>query len=190
LSDLERGTPWPIPFFRLSDKLNNHTLKEKTRLPDSSTNSDSGVNWNREGSRFAKFLVVGTIGAVVDFGTFNLLTAGLHFWPVPSSVCSFVAAVCSNFLFNRYWTYPDSRSKPIWRQATQFTAVNAVGLGIRTPLFAFLIPVWSRALSRSGAVLPVLGEQLPRNLALGCAVVVVLIWNFVVNRFWTYNDIS
>ncbi|HEY5119310.1 MAG TPA: GtrA family protein, partial [Anaerolineales bacterium] len=86
--------------------------------------------------------------------------------------------------------YPDSRSKPIWRQAAQFTAVNAVGLGIRTPLFAFLIPVWSRVISRSGAALLVLGEQLPRNLALGCAVVVVLIWNFVVNRFWTYNDIS
>jgi len=179
-----------MPCFRLRDKLNNNRRKEKTGFPGSSANSESGVNWNREGSRFAKFLVVGTIGAVVDFGTFNLLTAGLHFWPVPSSVCSFLAAVCSNFLLNRYWTYPDSRSKPIWRQAVQFVAVNAVGWGIRTPLFAFLIPVWSRALSRSGTALPVLGEQLPRNLALGCAVVVVLIWNFVVNRFWTYNDIS
>jgi len=151
---------------------------------------NSGVNLNREGARFAKFLVVGTIGAVVDFGTFNLLTAGLHFWPVPSSICSFLAAVCSNFLFNRHWTYPDSRSKPIWRQAGQFTAVNAVGLGIRTPLFAVLIPVWLGVLQKSGLALPVSAEALSRNLALGCAVFVVLIWNFVINRFWTYNDIS
>jgi putative flippase GtrA len=155
-----------------------------------SMNNKSSVNWNRESVRFAKFLLVGTVGAVVDFGTFNLLTAGLHFWPVPSSVCSFLAAVCSNFLFNRYWTYPDSRSKPIWRQAGQFVAVNLVGLGIRTPLFAVLIPVWRGALQKAGTPLPVSPEQLSRNLALGCAVVVVLIWNFVINRFWTYNDVS
>jgi putative flippase GtrA len=170
--------------------LNGKTLTEKTLSPDPSKNPESGVQWNREGSRFAKFLVVGTIGAVVDFGTFNLLTAGLHFRPVPSSICSFLAAVFSNFLFNRYWTYPDSRSKPIVRQAAQFTAVNAVGLGIRTPLFASLIPVWSGFVNSLPVSLPVSTEQSSRNLALGCAVVVVLIWNFVINRFWTYNDVS
>jgi putative flippase GtrA len=153
-------------------------------------NNESRMKWNREGARFAKFLVVGTVGAVVDFGTFNLLTAGFHFWPVPSSVVSFLAAVTSNFLFNRYWTYPDSRSKPIWHQAVQFTAVNAVGLGIRTPLFAVLIPVWRGVLESAGVALSNSSEQLSRNLALGCAVVVVLIWNFVVNRFWTYNDVQ
>jgi putative flippase GtrA len=151
---------------------------------------DKRINVKTEGKRFAKFLVVGTIGAVVDFGTFNLLTAVFHLPPVPSSVCSFLAAVVSNFLFNRYWTYPDSRSKPVWRQAIQFTLINAVGLAIRTPLFAALIPVWRGVLESGGAALPVSGEQFSRNLALGCAVLVVLVWNFVVNRFWTYNDVS
>lgn len=164
------------------------------------------MNWNREGKRFVKFLIVGTIGAVVDFGTFNLLTAevinldiqnilhvsihGLNWPPVQSSICSFLAAVTSNFLFNRYWTYPDSRSKPIWRQALQFAGVNTIGLLIRTPLFAALIPVWRTLVDRVGAADIIPGEQLPRNLALACAVVVVLVWNFVVNRIWTYNDVS
>jgi putative flippase GtrA len=148
------------------------------------------VNWTLEGKRFVKFLVVGTIGAVVDFGTFNFLTAVLRLPPVPSSVASFLAAVTSNFLFNRYWTYPDSRTKRIWHQAVQFTAVNLVGLGIRTPLFAFLIPVWQGFLEQNGAAAAASGEQLSRNLALACAVLVVLVWNFVVNRFWTYNDVS
>jgi putative flippase GtrA len=178
------------PLASQSEKLNDIAGKKPPRFSESPTAVKNGIKLHREGTRFAKFLVVGTIGAVVDFGTFNLLTAGFHFWPVPSSVCSFTAAVCSNFLFNRYWTYPDSRSKPIWRQAVQFTAVNAVGLAIRTPLFAFLIPVWARALSAGRLSIPFMGEQLPRNLALGCAVFVVLIWNFVVNRFWTYNDVS
>jgi len=148
------------------------------------------VNWTREGKRFVKFLIVGTIGAVVDFGTFNILTAVFRLPPVPSSVASFLAAVTSNFLFNRYWTYPDSRSKPIWRQALQFAGVNTIGLLIRTPLFAALIPVWHTLVDRLGAADIIPGEQLPRNLALACAVVVVLVWNFVVNRIWTYNDVS
>jgi putative flippase GtrA len=150
--------------------------------------NDKRMDLRTEGKRFAKFLVVGTIGAVVDFGSFNLLSGALGFPPVPSSVCSFLAAVTSNFLFNRYWTYPDSRSKHVLRQAAQFAAINLVGLGIRTPLFAALIPVWSGALS--SAALPIAGDSLAHNLALACAVLVVLIWNFVANRFWTYNDVS
>jgi putative flippase GtrA len=150
----------------------------------------SGINLHLESKRFVKFLVVGTIGAVVDFGTFNLLTAVFHMPAVFSSILSFLAAVTSNFFFNRYWTYPDSRSKPIWRQAVQFTLINLVGLAIRTPLFAALIPAWHGVLENSGAVSAGYAEQLSRNLALGCAVLVVLVWNFVANRFWTYNDVS
>jgi putative flippase GtrA len=148
------------------------------------------MNLTRERTRFLKFLVVGTIGAVVDFGSFNLLTAVFHFWPVPSSIISFLAAVTSNFILNRNWTYPDSRSKPVHHQALQFGVVNLVGLGIRTPLFAALIPVWASTLTQLGLSVPMSDQQLARNLALACAVVVVLIWNFVVNRLWTYNDIE
>ena len=153
-------------------------------------NNEKSMNLRMESKRFAKFLVVGTIGAVVDFGSFNLFTAVLHLPPVPSSVASFLAAVTSNFLFNRYWTYPDSRSKPVWRQIVQFTSVNLVGLAIRTPLFAALIPVWRGALERGSLTLPFSAEQLSRNLSLGCAVLVVLVWNFVINRIWTYNDVQ
>jgi putative flippase GtrA len=152
-------------------------------------NTEKRMDVRMESKRFAKFLVVGTIGAVVDFGSFNLLTAVFHLPPVPSSVASFLAAVMSNFLFNRFWTYPDSRSKPIWRQAIQFGLINLAGLLIRTPLFAALIPVWRGVLEGGSLSLPFPAEQLSRNLALGCAVVVVLIWNFVANRFWTYNDV-
>ena len=68
-----------------------------------------------------RFAVVGIIGAVVDFGTFNLLVNLLHVaWQSVASVISFTAAVVSNFLWNRFWTYPDSRSKSIPKQVVQF----------------------------------------------------------------------
>lgn len=156
----------------------------------------------RELTRFLKFLFVGTIGAVVDFGTFNLLTNVVHLQAIAASALSFSAAVTSNFLWNRYWTYPDSRSKPISRQATQFTAVNLVGLMIRTPVYAgserqFLqiAPVafrWLQGLPILQLVPRVMGEPavLGRNMALATAVIVVLFWNFFANRLWTYSDVQ
>ena len=77
----------------------------------------------KERGRFLRFMVVGVFGAVVDFGTFNLLTNFAGVPAVLASVCSFLAAVVSNFLWNRYWTYPDSRSKPLGRQVLQFTGI-------------------------------------------------------------------
>jgi len=144
----------------------------------------------RETARFLKFAVVGVIGAVVDFGTFNLLTAGLRLNSILASGISFSAAVTSNFLWNRFWTYPDSRSKPVRHQAIQFAVVNLVGLAIRTPIFA----VCERALIRAAdqAPLPAFLDptQTARNVALAIAVVVVLFWNFGINRAWTYSDVS
>ena len=69
----------------------------------------------QERTRFFRFLVVGGIGFIVDFGTFNLLVAVFDVPAVLASVLSFAAAIVSNFIWNRYWTYPDSRSKRISR---------------------------------------------------------------------------
>lgn len=144
----------------------------------------------QERVRFLRFMVVGVIGAVVDFGTFNMLTLVAKVAAVPSSVISFSAAIISNFLWNRYWTYPDSRSKPIANQLAQFALVNVVGLAIRTPLFAFLEGPLRRMFEAPALSIPFSPEFLGHNLALAFAVGVVMLWNFFVNRYWTYNDVS
>ncbi len=156
----------------------------------------------REITRFLKFLVVGLIGAVVDFGTFNLLANVLNVWSVLASMLSFSAAVISNFLWNRYWTYPDSRSKNVSSQAIQFGIVSVIGLAIRTPLFALSEPIfirlareWLPSLIEHVRIISGVFQQLSpivlgRNLALALAVVVVLFWNFGINRVWTYSDVE
>ena len=136
--------------------------------------------------------MVGTIGAGIDFGTFNLLRGGLGMPAAIAQAISFIAAVSSNFIWNRYWTYPDSRSKPVGRQASQFLIVNVVGLVTRTVVFVL---VQHAMISLAEALLP--GETsagqvvaIGENLALVVAVIVVLLWNFGVNRIWTYSDIQ
>jgi len=78
----------------------------------------------RERARFLRFAVVGIIGAVVDFGVMNLLVNLFSFSLVSAGTISFLAAILSNFIWNRYWTYPDSRSKPISHQLLEFLVVN------------------------------------------------------------------
>lgn len=145
---------------------------------------------SKERGRFLRFTVVGTIGAVVDFGTFNLMIGVFGVLPVIANIISFSVAVVSNFIWNRYWTYPDSRSKPIQRQLLEFFIVNAVGVLIRTPIFAVLENPLVGFFTDLQVNLPFQSEFLGHNFSLGIAMVVVLFWNFFINRFWTYADVS
>ena len=162
--------------------------------------STTSPRLRRELTRFTKFSVVGVIGAVVDFGVFNLLRAGIGLAGPIAQDISFAAAVTSNFIWNRFWTYPDSRSKAISSQAVQFAVVNFIGLAIRTPIFIFAEPplqvLSARLLESLGgtmpdaltAILPQQASAVGSNLALAVAVVIVLFWNFGINRLWTYSD--
>jgi putative flippase GtrA len=144
----------------------------------------------QERGRFLKFMVVGGIGAVVDFGIMNLLTKLLGMSLVWAGTISFICAIISNFIWNRYWTYPDSRSRPISNQLLMFFIVNVAGLAIRLPILHFLEPpmgIISQGLSLG---IPIKPEFLAKNFTLAVAVGVVMMWNFFVNRYWTYNDID
>jgi putative flippase GtrA len=143
----------------------------------------------REGKRFVKFLVVGGIGFVVDATVFYIFTHPIHLPVLVAQAISDLAAIVSNFTWNRYWTYPDSRSKSIRRQLTQFTAVNTIGLAIRTLVIAAVLGPYGR-LAEAQRVIPLAPATIANYASLATAVVVVLLWNFFVNRFWTYNDVS
>jgi len=141
--------------------------------------------------RFVKFAIVGSIGALVDFGIANLLIHIFNTSLVLAGTISFVCAILSNFTLNRYWTYPDSRSKPVIHQLVMFGIVNLAGLVIRVPILKYLEPL----LENFFAVLPF---QLPAfspsvyadNLTLAIAIVIVMFWNYFVNRYWTYSDVK
>jgi putative flippase GtrA len=149
----------------------------------------------KEFVRFLKFSIVGTIGAVVDFGTLYLLHVVVGLPIVLANTCSFTAAVLSNFAWNRYWTYPDSRSKPIRTQLLQFFAVNVAGWGINTGILVLLDGPCVALVGNLGPRLvsltdPELIYKLGYNLAKAIATGVVLFWNFFVNRYWTYSDVD
>ena len=150
------------------------------------------INNSRERARFFRFAFVGIVGAVVDFGVSNLLIQLVNMRLVFAGTISFIAAIISNFIWNRYWTYPDSRSKPVSRQLLQFAVISVMGLGIRIPILYFIEPqMESLAVRLNLQILPALDARtLADNFTLAIAVLIVMFWNFFANRYWTYSDVD
>jgi len=163
----------------------------------------------KEIERFVKFAIVGLVGAVIDFGALFVLQATLlppvgpnkDFKVALASTIAFVAAVTSNFIWNRYWTYPDSRTRSIRRQMVQFLLISVVGWVGRTiwisssyqALGAALMPVFLPEIQwfRPGYMPSTSAEaKLGTLIAWFIGVIVVMIWNFLANRYWTYNDVD
>lgn len=172
-----------------------------------------GIN-PKEAERFLKFVVVGAIGFIVDFGVLNLLLTTAANWvaegnwlydllvgiglsasfvttlgPTVAASISFVAAVTSNFLWNRYWTYPDSRTRRKRLQLPMFVLVSIAGILIRIPIITVAHPLLRSLVAGIPLLRPYAG-RLGANLALAISVVVVMFWNFFANRYWTYNNVS
>ena len=144
----------------------------------------------KERDRFFRFALVGAIGAVVDFGVMNLLT---HFTNMPlvyAGTISFICAVVSNFTWNRYWTYPESRSRPLMHQLGMFFLVNTAGVLIRIPILHFVEPILLRFFEDGAHLSHLSADFLARNGTLALAVGIVMLWNYFINRHWTYNDVE
>jgi putative flippase GtrA len=142
----------------------------------------------KERTRFIKFAIVGLIGSVIDFGVFNLLTIALSVTSIVSSTISFSLAVVNNFILNRFWTYPETRQSSIYKPLVQFIVVSCLGLAIRIPLFAWLekmlIPLAAKTIPN--VLTPTI---VGHNVALALVIGVVMLWNYFVNRFWTFKNI-
>ena len=157
---------------------------------------------SKEVERFFKFAIVGTLGAVIDFGVLNLMYKVFN-WSLLASTpsftrvvradillsddfqlsasksLSFTCAVLSNFVWNRLWTFPESRERPIRTQLLQFALVNVIGLGINILVLVNLAALFSHFVP----------DPFDYNLANAIAIIIVLFWNFGINRIWTYRGI-
>ena len=167
---------------------------------------------SKEVARFLRFAIVGISGAVLDFTVLIVLQAtllppstqsgeALPFNVTLATGIAFFVAVISNFIWTRLWVYPDSRSRSIRRQLAQFTIISVTGGAARTiwvtlmyypighlmmptalPIFRLFSPEYEPSVTAE--------EKLGTIIAQMIAMVVVMLWNFFANRYWTYNDVD
>jgi putative flippase GtrA len=163
----------------------------------------------REVERFLKFAFVGTLGAIIDAGTLFILQATIlpptlqdPDWNVAlAQTIAFIAAISSNYTWNRHWTYPDSRSRKWHHQAVQFATISLIGWVARTIWITTFHDIIGKALMPAAIPFiqifrPGYHPSLTAEAKLGTmaawliGVIVVMVWNFFANRYWTYNDVE
>ena len=122
-------------------------------------------NWQQLG----KFCVVGAIGYLINLAVYDaLLHQGLHY--LVAATCSFLVAVTSNYLFNRWWTFHDRRAG-VAAQGMRFFVVSLASLGANLLVLHLLIAYGG----------------LGRLLAQAVAIVFVTPLNFVGNKLWSFR---
>jgi putative flippase GtrA len=115
------------------------------------------------------------------------LTAGLSL--IWAQGISFTIAVINNFLWNRFWTYPESRNKGATWQLIQFFLINIIGIAIRTPLISWLDKHILNFLNQTQISLSIDNYVISQNLALAVSISIIMLWNYFANRYWTYSNI-
>lgn len=131
----------------------------------------------REARRFVKYGAVGALGTATDVGVMLALVTYAGLVPVLANVAGFAFGVGQNFILNRRLTFPESRGAAASRQFTRFFIVSVVGLAVNLPVFLFV----------ESSLNPYLGAH-SYKAAKMCAIGVVLTWNFLANRLWTFSD--
>lgn len=149
------------------------------------------LSTRKEWIRFGKFALVGTSGTLIDIVFFNLFNQRFGISPVSAKAFSFSIAVFNNFLWNRLWTYPESRELPFPKQFAQYLLVSIIGLLINISIFTItdqsLIHVFEGILPNNFLFSPtVVGH----NTSVAIATIAVLFWNYFTNRFWTFRSIN
>ncbi|MBI5876021.1 MAG: GtrA family protein [Chloroflexi bacterium] len=127
---------------------------------------------------FLKFAVVGTTGAIVDLGLLNVMHLFVWHdtWDImlyPAVTISFSAAVLNNYTWNILWTYNhQDHSDQHHITLSKFFIVSVIGLLINLSIVYLMTDIlgfyW------------LIGKLL--------AMLIVLFWNFAVNRLWTFNQ--
>lgn len=127
---------------------------------------------------FAKFMVVGVTGAIVDLGILNLLHVFVwnQTWDTmlyPAAAISFSSAVVNNYTWNILWTYRhQDHSDQHHVTLSKFFVVSLVGLLINLGIIYAATELLNLYWLISKLI----------------AMAVVLFWNFFVNRLWTFKE--
>jgi putative flippase GtrA len=122
------------------------------------------ANW----IQLAKFCTVGATGYVVNLTVYaSLVYAGVHY--LPAACCSFLVAVTNNYIWNRLWTFRHQRGH-VAVQGLRFLVVSTVALGTNLLFLSALVAL-----------------GVPKVPAQAIAIVLVMPWNFVANKLWSFR---
>lgn len=120
--------------------------------------------------QFLTFAICGAFGTAAQYGVLIALVSGFGVGSVRASSAGFVLGAVINYVLNYRYTF--ASSGPHLATGTKFMVVALLGAGINAAIMAALT---------HGLQLHYLASQL-------IATAVVLCWNFLANRIWTFRS--
>ncbi|MEA2089051.1 MAG: GtrA family protein [Patescibacteria group bacterium] len=118
---------------------------------------------------FVKYCVVGGTAAAVDFSILFILTDFLNVYYLISATISFIVSALTNYSLNRSWTFRSNGKKR--KQLPIFFTIATIGLILNNSIMYFSVEVlavwyiWAKVVATG----------------------IVLIWNFIGNKYLTFN---
>lgn len=119
--------------------------------------------------QFVFFSAIGAVGTAGHYATLLLLVEGLSQSPILASTLGFIVGALINYILNYRFTFQSD--KPHREALTKFLLVAAIGAGINTGLMALFIELL----------------LLHYFIAQLIATAVVLLWNFLISKYWTFQ---
>jgi len=119
-----------------------------------------------------RYVVVGGLAFVVDFGLLWVLTeyAGLHY--LVSATISFIAGLVVNYLLSVVWVFGSSKLQSKWAEFAIYAVIGIIGLGLNN-LFLWLLTDY---------------VGLDYRLSKIITAALVMLWNFFARRLLFKND--
>ena len=121
-------------------------------------------------TQFILFSAIGAVGTAGHYATLIMLVELIHLNPTFSSFLGAIVGAAINYLLNYKYTFRSS--KPHHIAASKFMLIAAIGAGINTLLmytFTHLAGIYYL-------------------LAQIITTLLVLIWNFLLNKMWTFAE--
>lgn len=138
---------------------------------------------------FLQYAFVGVLGTAIDVGILALLVSITGIDPKTDHIfylyvsISFTLAVINNFVLNQWWTFKSS-TKGQKRRFVKFLLVALGGLFLSNILMFVLIRLFDIVLDTAGIMIStVLLVVIAKVVTSG----IVLIWNFLLNKYWTFR---
>lgn len=119
-------------------------------------------------AQFARFAAGGLLGTACHYATLVILVELAGVPAVPATLAGYVLGALTNYLIARRFVFATTR--PHRAALPRFMVVAASGAAINTVIVALLIATGL--------------HYLPSQLV---ATLIVLGWNFLVNKYWTFS---
>lgn len=120
--------------------------------------------------QFIKFGIVGITSTIIDWGIYLLLTRFLDTFYLMAKILSFAVAVLNSYIWNRRWTFRSQDPKRL-NQFIKFLIISIIGLVVNTFIMYLAVDKF----------------RLSDIYGLFLATAIVMIWNFLANKFYTFK---